>query len=97
QMARTDFVQYLDDLRDALTTIRIGGVDYREQQRRLTRFLQRRAERRHEVVRPLANETDGIRQQRKTSIRQFEPAHGWIERREQLVRRVGTRASESIK
>ena len=85
QRARADFAQHAVDLRNALAAIRVGRIDDVQQQGRLARFLQRRAERSDQLVRQVAHEPDGVGEQREPRIGQLEPAHGRIERREQLI------------
>ena len=57
---RADRCQHLVDLRDALAALRVRGIDDVQQQVRLARFLQRRAERRDQFVRQVAHETDRV-------------------------------------
>ncbi len=82
---RFDRCQHFVDLRDAIGPLRVRGIDHVQQQVRLARFLQRRAERRDQFVRQVAHETDSIGQRRFEPGRQVQPAHGRVERREQLV------------
>ena len=74
---------------DALFPLRVGGVDDVQQQVGLARFHQRRAERGHELVRQLAHETDGVGDDQIRRVREREPPHGRVERREELVGDVG--------
>ena len=56
----------------------------------------RRAERRDQLVRQVAHEPDRVGEQREPRIRQLQPAHGRIERREQLIGGVRARAGQAI-
>ena len=59
-------------------------------------FLQRRAKRGDQLVRQVADETDGIGQRGLQAGRQVQPPHRRIECREQLVGGVGAGACQSV-
>ena len=62
-----------------------------QQQVGLTSLLQRGAERGDQFVRQVAHETDGVGQRGFEAGREPQAAHRRVERREQLVGRVGIR------
>ncbi len=81
---------------DALGAFRVGGVDHVQQQVRLAGLLQRRAEGRHQLVRQVAHEADGVRERNLEARREVQPAHGRVEGREQLVGGVGVGGGEAV-
>ncbi|MCW0462736.1 hypothetical protein NB717_003804 [Xanthomonas sacchari] len=95
QFAGADRVQHLVDLGDALLAQRIGGVDHVQQQICLARLGQGRAERRHQFVRQVAHEADGIGQHRVAAGQRDAP-HGRVQGREQLVGGVGFGAGQRV-
>ena len=67
-----------------------------QQQVGVHRLLERRAERRDQRVRQLADEPDGVRQGDRPDRRQVEPARRRVERREQLVGGVRPGARQRV-
>ena len=97
QVSGADRIEHVVDLRDALGALRIRGVDDVQQQVRLARFLQRRAERRHELVRQVADETRPYRRAPMSSPgASVQAAHRRVERREQLVGGIRVRRGQPI-
>ena len=60
QVGGADLGQHAVDLVDVFVAPRIADVDHVQQQRGFARLGERRLERRHQFVRQLANETDGV-------------------------------------
>ena len=73
---------------------RIGGVDDVEQQVGVGGLVERRAERRDEIVRQLLDEADGVGDEDRRLGRRHEPADRRVERREQLVGDVDVAAGQ---
>ena len=72
------------------------GIDDVQEEVGLRRLRERRAKRRDEIVREVADESDGVRQHDRFGAGHVEPAQRRVERREQLVGSVGARAGETI-
>ena len=64
---------------------RVGRVDDVEEQRGLERLVERRPERRDEIVRELLDEAHGVRDEHARLRLRLQRAHGRVERREELV------------
>ena len=64
---------------------RVGGVDDVQQQRRLERLVERRPERRDEIVRQLLDEPDRVGDEDARLRLGLQRAHRRVERREELV------------
>ncbi len=95
QFAGADFVQHFIDLGNALLAMRIGGVDQVQQEVGLARFAQGRAERGHQLVRQVADETDGIGQHH-VAARHRDATHGRVQGGEQLVGRIRLGAGQRV-
>ena len=94
QVGGADLGQHAVDLVDVFVAPRIADVDHVQQQRRLARLGERGLERRHQLVRQLADETDGVGHHHRGVARQHDAPHRGIERREQLVGDVGVGAGQ---
>ena len=91
-----DVRQHRLHLLDAAAALGVGGINHVQQQAGLAGFLQRGAERRHQVVRQIAHKSDRVSQHRLTIVRQLQPAQRGVQRGEQLGRHVGAGAGERI-
>ena len=68
-----------------------------QQQRRLTRLLQRRFKRGYQIVRQMANKADGIGQHRFADVRDVNAAQRRVQGGEQLVRGIDLGGSDLVK
>ena len=69
----------------------IRGINDVQQQRRLTRLLQRRFKRRHQIVRQMTNKAYGVSQYRFADVGDVNTAQRWVQGGEQLVRGIDFR------
>ena len=83
---RTDLAEHRRHLGDAVHALGIRCIDHVQQQRGVARFFQRCAKRRHQIVRQLADEADGVGDHDRLAGLQRHASHRGIERREQLTR-----------
>ena len=84
-LGRADLREHRVDGGDLLVAILGAGVDHVQQQVGVGGFGERRAKRRDQVVRQVADEPDGIRQHDRLRAGHVDPAQRRVERREQLV------------
>lgn len=68
-----------------------------QQQRRLTRLLQRRFKRGYQIVRQMANKADGIGQYRFADVRDVNAAQRRVQGGEQLVRGIDLGSGDLVK
>jgi len=91
-----DFLEHALHFLDAPVVFGIGGVNDMQQQVRLARFRQRRFERCDEIMWQIADEADRVGEQHGPAGETVHAAQGRIERGEQLVGRVDTRAGDLV-
>ncbi len=70
---------------DVLLHAYVSRINHVQQQGRLTRLLQRRFKRRHQIVRQMADKPYGIRQYRFTDVCDVNTAQRRVRGRKQLV------------
>src|SRR5689334_5453041 len=63
----------------------MARVDHMQEEIGVARLIERRAKRRHEVVRQLANEADRIGEQHPAMLAQIDVARERVERREEAI------------
>src|SRR6185436_234665 len=83
-----DFLEHRIDGRSLLVARRVRGVDDVQQEIGLGRRRERRAKRRHEIVREVADEADGVGQHDRCGPGDVYPAQRGVERGEELIGRV---------
>ena len=92
-----DFFEHGINRLDILRHADIRRVDHMQQQRRLTRLLQRGFKRRDQIVRQMADKPYRIRQHRFADVRDVYAAQRRVECREQLIRCIHLSRGDLVK
>ena len=93
---RIELAEHRVDLAHALPAIAVTGIDEVQNQVGFARLLQRRTERRDQLVRQVPDEAHRVGQHDGASVGQFEAADRRVQRREKLVLDVDARIGERI-
>jgi hypothetical protein len=96
QPAGADLGEYGLHRGDARLALGIGGIHHVQQQIGLAGFGEGRAEGRHQLMRQVAHEADGVGEQQWTAGQALHPPHGRIEGGEELVGGIHRAAGEGV-